>query len=248
MPHLSALQRIGGVVLFFVQALRWSVRAPFPLRESIRMMRILGARCVLPVISVVGPIGAVIALQSMKVLDSFGTHRLLSPVLAVTILRELSPVLCSVMVAAQAGSSIAAELGAMRVKEEIDAMEVMAVHPMRQLVVPRLVAGMLVTPMLHSLASAAGILGGYILAVLVKGMDAGDFTGNVFLFIRPADIWSGLMKTAVFGLIVSAISCAYGFGVTGGAEGVGKAANDAVVHSVVMIIGANYLLTTMLFS
>lgn len=232
---------------FFASAFYWTFRPPFFGREMIRMMRILGVRCFLPVICVVGPAGAVISVQGLNILQQFGTEQPLSSLLAVAMIREISPVLASVMVAAQAGSSVAAELGTMRVKEEIDALEVMSVNPIQRLVVPRFLAGLLVTPMLNALASGVGILGGWFTAVAVKGADPGVFRAYLFALVRGTDLLFSYIKTGVFGLIVMMIACYYGYTVTGGAAGVGKAANDAVVHSILLVLIANYLMTTFLF-
>lgn len=248
---LQTIQRklgtIWGVLTFFLKACYWAMRPPYFWRDTMQMIRVLGVRCFIPVICVVGPAGAVISVQGLNILQQFGTEKPLSSLLAVAMMREISPVLASVMVAAQAGSSIAAELGTMRVKEEIDALEVMAINPIQKLVVPRFIAGLLVTPMLNALATAMGILGGWFTAVVLKGADAGVFRANVFEIVTPLDLIFSYIKTGIYGLLVTVIACYYGYHVKGGAVGVGKAANDTVVHSIILILIANYLLTSFLF-
>ena len=241
------LANVWGCLWFFFRACYWAVRPPFFFRETVRMMKMVGVRCFVPVVCVVGATGAVISMQGLSILQQFGTEKPLSPLLAVAMIRELSPVFASVMVAAQAGSSVSAELGAMRVKEEIDALEVMAVHPMQLLVVPRFIAGLLVTPMLNALASGVGILGGWFTAVVMKGSDSGVFHDNLFMLLDTSDLVISYLKTGVYGLIVTVIACYYGFNVTGGAAGVGKAANDSVVHSIIVILLINFLLTRLFF-
>ncbi len=240
---LAFLYELGDIVGFFGRAVSWAVRPPFQIREWIRVMNRLGWRCLLPVLCVVGPMGAAVVLQGMKLLTLFGTEHMLSSMLSVSILREISPVMASMMVASQAGSSIAAELGAMRVKEEIDALEVMSVNPIQRLVVPRLLAGLLITPLLNAFASFVGLLGGFLVAVPIKGQNIGTFFANLYTLVGPEDITIGLIKTGVFGLLITTISCYYGYHVTGGAEGVGRAANRTVVYSVVVVLMVNSLIS-----
>lgn len=238
---MAFLRNVGLIGLFFLATLKAAFSPPFYPREWARVMNGLGWRCLLPVLCVVGPMGAAISLQGLKILTWFGTESMLSSMLAVGILREISPVMASMMVASQAGSSIAAELGSMRVKEEIDALEVMAVDPLKRLVAPRLLAGLIITPLLNALASVAGIFGGYLMAVAIKGQNVGTFWANLEMMVSPYDLWVGLVKCATFGLVITTLACYYGFHVTGGAAGVGRAANRTVVFSVVMVLILNVL-------
>ena len=238
------IYRVGDIGLFLARALLWAARPPYHFGEWIRVMNSLGWRCLLPVLCVVGPMGAAVSLQGIKLLKMFGTEHMLSSMLSVAILREISPVMASMMVASQAGSSIAAELGAMRVKEEIDALEVMAVNPIQRLVVPRLLAGLIITPLLNAVASFVGLVGGFLVAVPIKGMNIGTFMTNLYSLVGPGDLTIGLVKTSVFGLAITTIACYYGYHVTGGAEGVGKATNRTVVYSVVVVLMLNYLLSS----
>jgi len=241
------IYRLGDIGNFFLTTVMWAIKPPYHIHEWARVMNSLGWRCMLPVVFVVGPMGAAVSLQGLKLLSMFGTESLLSSMLSIAILREISPVMASMMVASQAGSSIAAELGAMRVKEEIDAMEVMAVNPIKMLVVPRLIAGMIVTPLLNALASAVGLLGGYLVAVPIKGMNFGTFMANLYTMVSTEDIVVGLIKTSIFGLIITTIACYYGYYVTGGAEGVGRATNKTVVYSAVIVLLVNYLISSMYY-
>ena len=173
---------------------------------------------------------------------------MLPSLISVAVLRELSPVLASVLVAAQGGSAFAAELGAMRIKEELDATEVMAVDSLRWHVVPRVLALVLACPILNVLGTVAGLAGGFVMAVGIQGEPAGVFMANLWAFTVPFDLVAGVLKTLVFGLLIGLVACWHGFYATGGAAGVGKGVNDTVVHSVLLFFGANYLLTSAMFA
>lgn len=204
-------------------------------------------RCVLPVCAVTFPFGFVIALQGLGIFDLYGAQRLLPSLLSVAVLRELSPVLASVLVAAQGGSAFAAELGAMRIKEELDATEVMGVDVVRWHVVPRVLALAIACPILNVFGMVAGLAGGYALAVGVRSEASGVFLSNLWGLTAPIDLWSGLVKTTIFGTQIGLIACWHGTRCTGGAAGVGRAVNDTVVHSTLAFLITNYLLSSALF-
>ncbi len=238
---------LGRFGVFVAQILWRLFTPPWEVREAARHLWLLVIRCALPVSAVVMPAGMVLALQGLQIFDLFGAQRMLSSLISVATLRELSPVLASVLVAAQGGSSFAAELGAMRIKEEIDATAVMAVDPLRVHVVPRVAAAMVATPLLHLVGSIAGIFGGWLVAVALKGENNGIFWGNLWDLTAPMDLAGGLIKTLVFGMLIGLISTYNGYYATGGAAGVGKAVNDTVVIAVTSFIVVNYFLTSALF-
>ncbi len=204
-------------------------------------------RCAGPVVAVTLPFGMVVSLQGLQIFAMFGSERLLASLVSMAVLRELSPVLASVLVAAQGGSSFAAELGSMRIKEELDATEVMAVDGIAYHVVPRVLAVTIACPLLHLAGSVAGIAGAFITAVYFKGEPAGIFLAQLWSFTQPADLWGSLLKTGIFGVIIGLVSCYLGYYATGGAAGVGRAVNETVVYSVLAFITANYFLTSALF-
>ncbi|MEK6776293.1 MAG: ABC transporter permease [bacterium] len=243
-PFVTVLGRMAG---FFLE----SVAAIFtPKFYSVRMleqMQRMCVHCMVPVLFVLAPMGAVVAMESLKVFSIFGASGMTSSLLSVALFRELAPVLVSVMVASQAGAETAAELGAMRVREQIDAMEVMSVDPLKAMIVPRLLAGFFITPILTLVGTFTGILGGYIIAVMVKGSNSGAYMGNLFVWLNMMDVMGGVIKAAIFGLLIMVISCHQGFYASGGAAGVGQATNNSVVHSVVSILVVNYFLTTAFF-
>lgn len=197
-----------------------------------------------PVLATTFPFGLVITLQGLQIFNLFGAQRMLPSLITTTVIRELSPLLASVLIAAQGGSAYAAELGAMRIKEELDATEIMAVDGLRWHVVPRLLALTIACPMLQIFGAVAGIGGGYVMAVLLKNEPEGTFVSNLWNFTTPMDLTSALIKTIVFGLLIGLISCYKGFYASGGAAGVGQAVNDTVVQAVLSIFAANYLLTS----
>ena len=166
---------------------------------------------------------------------------------SVAVLRELAPVLASTLVAAQSGSACAAELGAMRIREELDATAVMAVSGLKLHVVPRVVGLTLACPLLYVVGSAGGLIGGYLTAVMMKGEPAGTYLNNLFELATPLDLLWGLVKTSIFGLSIGLIACWQGYYVSGGAASVGRAVNATVVQCVVTFVILNYVLTTLLY-
>ena len=187
--------------------------------------------------------GGVLALQTFKGFERFHAEAYVGSVVALSMLRELAPVLTGLMVAGRAGSAMAAELGNMRVTEQIDAIATMGVNPVQYLLSPRLVAAVTMVPLLCVLYTTVGMVGAYLIAVQVLGGDTGIFLQSVRDISVPKDIVMGIVKAGVFGFIVSAVSCRHGFFATGGARGVGLATTRAVVESCVAILIANYLLT-----
>lgn len=242
------LSGVGSIGFFALSVIRHALTPPFYISETIRCIKEHTTRSLLPVISVVAPFGMVIALQGLHVLQLFGTQRVLGSILVVAIFRELSPALAGIMMAAQGGSSVAAELGSMRVQDEIDAQEVMGVNPIRYLVVPRFIGLTIACPLVNTMAATTGIAGGYVVAVWMKGVSHGAFVADLFTYAQVFDLWSGAIKTTVFGAIIGMVSCYKGFNTTGGAEGVGRAANDAVVQSIILFLGVNYFLSYAMYS
>lgn len=244
---LNTLATIGRFGNFAGGIARRMTQRPVFYREIISQVWTTTTRCFLPVIAVTFPFGMVMALQGLEIFRIFGAERMLSSLISIATLRELSPVLASVLVAAQGGSSCAASLGAMRIKEELDATEVMAIDSLKYHVVPRVIAMTIACPLLNIAGSIAGVSGGYFTAVYIKGESGGIFLAELWAFMGPMDIYGGLIKTTLFGLTIGLISCYHGFRASGGAAGVGKAVNDTVVHGVVAFITLNYFLTSALF-
>jgi len=241
---LAVLGRFGT----FAGTVAWrGLRRPWFVSEVLSHMWVTSVRCLLPVVAVTLPFGMVISLQGLEIFRLFGAERLLSSLVSVAVLRELSPMLASVLVAAQGGSSVAAALGAMRIKEELDATEVMAVDSIKYHVVPRVLALTLVCPLLNVAGSVAGLSGAWFTAVVLKGESSGVFLAGLWNLTAPIDVGAGVLKTIIFGAVIGLVAAWHGFHVKGGAEGVGRAVNDTVVHSVLVFIVFNYFITSALF-
>ena len=224
-----------------------AVRPPFELREWVRQMVRLGWDSI-PVVFLTSMFtGMVLALQTFNGFQRVHAENFVGSVVALAMLRELSPVLVGLMVTGRVGSSMAAEIGTMRVTEQIDALKALATDPVQYLFVPRVIAGILMLPFLVILGDALGVGGGYLVAV--KMMDANPvlYEANTFQFLELNDIWSGLIKAAVFGLILTLTGCVRGYYTRGGAEGVGRATTNAVVSASLIILLTDFFLTKLLF-
>jgi phospholipid/cholesterol/gamma-HCH transport system permease protein len=243
----ETLAAVGRFGLFTGRVAVRAVSPPWNPHDFFVQAWTVVVRCVGPVVGVTFPFGMVIGLQGLAIFEMFGAQRLLPSLIAVAVLRELSPVLASVLVAAQAGSAYAAELGSMRIKEELDATEIMAVDSLRWHVVPRVLALMLACPILNTLGDVAGLAGGFTMSVLVQGEPAGVFLANLWTFVSVVDLGYGLLKTTVFGAIIGLVACYHGYFTTGGAAGVGRAVNDTVVRATLGFFAVNYILTSAMF-
>jgi len=244
---VELLARIGRFGVYMGRVAYRVATPPWNHGEFFRHTWLVTLRCVVPVVAVTFPFGMVIALQGLEIFDLFGAQRMLPALISVAVLRELSPVLASVLVAAQGGSAFAAELGAMRIKEELDATEVMAVDALRWHVVPRVLALVLACPLLDLVGAVAGLAGGFTMAVGLRGEPAGVFIAHLWKFTTPFDVVGGVLKTLVFGVIIGLVACWHGFYASGGAAGVGKGVNDTVVRATLAFFVANYLLTSAMY-
>jgi phospholipid/cholesterol/gamma-HCH transport system permease protein len=190
--------------------------------------------------------GGVFTLQIIYGFRMFSAESMVGPTVAMAMTRELGPVLTALMVTGRVGSSMAAELAAMKVTEQIDALTVMAADPVKYLISPRIIAGIVMLPLLTAISDAVGIIGGYFVA-MAKGLDPGQFAGRIQDIVVMDDVLDGLAKAAVFGFILTSIGCYAGFFCKGGAEGVGKATTGAVVASYVTILVGDFILTAIMF-
>jgi len=237
----------GGMALMLFQAILWLFVPPLKLRNTFRQMEFVGVKSLFVVILTGAFTGAVLALQSYNALKRFGAESLVGPTVALSMARELGPVLTGLMVTGRAGSAMATELGTMRVTEQIDALYTMAVNPVKYLVSPRILSGVLMMPVLAIITDFVGVLGGYFVAVKMLGVNSGVYIGRTVDFVKPQDIFDGLIKASVFGLILSLVACYHGFNTAGGAAGVGEAATKSVVLGSVLILVADYFLTSVMF-
>jgi phospholipid/cholesterol/gamma-HCH transport system permease protein len=244
---LWALEEIGRIFTFLLSALGWMVRPPLRLRLIFKQMEFVGVRSIFVVLLTGTFTGMVLALQSFHGFRMFSAESMVGATVALSMTRELGPVLTSIMVTARAGSAMAAELGTMRVTEQIDALYVMAANPVKHLVVPRIVATVIMLPFLTIVSDFMGIAGGYFVGVELLHINAGSFMKNISKMVDLNDIYNGLVKAACFGLILSVVGCYKGFNTTGGAEGVGRATTESVVLSSITILISDYFLTALMF-
>jgi phospholipid/cholesterol/gamma-HCH transport system permease protein len=219
---------------------------PLKLHRVIRQVHFIGARSLL-VIALTGTFtGMVLALQGYYTLTRFGSEAYLGPAVAISLITELGPVLAALMVTGRAGSALAAEIGIMRITEQIDALEVMALHPIRYLVVPNIVAAVIALPLLAAMFSVIGIYGGYLVGVELLGVNSGTYFGNMQDFVGLVDVLNGLYKSLSFGLLIALLCCFKGYHTGYGAEGVSKATTEAVVLSSVTVLVVDYFLNSVL--
>ena len=203
----------------------------------------------LPVVGVTAIFtGAVLALQSYTGFSRFSAESAIASVVVLSITRELGPVLAGLMVAGRVGASIAAEIGTMRITEQIDALITLSTNPIKYLVAPRVIAAVLMMPCLVLVADIIGVMGGYFISIYTLGFSQDIYLQNTYQYLEVKDVTSGLIKSAVFGFIIAIIGCYSGYYSNKGAQGVGNATTNAVVISSIMILLTNYLLTKVFFS
>jgi len=245
---IAFLAQTGRLVIFTFSALVNCVRPPiYWYLIGQQMMRI--GYYSLPVVGLTAFFtGGALALQIYIGGNRFGAEAVVPNIVVLGITRELGPVIAGLMVAGRVAAAIAAEIGTMRVTEQIDALTTLSTTPMRYLVVPRLVAAVITMPILVLIADAIGVFGGYVIATQSLGFNGTIYIKNTMDFMTTADVRSGVIKVAVFGFIIALMGCYNGFHSKGGAQGVGAATTNAVVTSSILILAANYFLTSILFS
>jgi phospholipid/cholesterol/gamma-HCH transport system permease protein len=241
------LQEMGGMAVLLGQSLLFLPRRPYRWRYFFRQLEFIGVNSLFIVILTGLFTGMVLALQAYYGLRKFGGESMLGAGVALSMTRELGPVLTALMVAARAGSAMAAELGTMKVTEQVDALLAMAVHPVHYLALPRLLAGVIMVPLLTVISVFIGIVGGYFVGVILLGVNPGTYMQKMLEVVTADDLYNGLYKAIVFGLLLAVISCYEGLQASGGAEGVGTVTTRAVVLSAIAILIFDYIMTAMLF-
>ncbi len=244
---LDRVEGVGQMALLAIDAMVWALRPPFRWRIFLQSFEFIGVGSLFIVLLTGGFTGMVMAVQSAYAFRLFGAESLVGTTVALALTRELSPVLTGLMVTGRVGSSIATEIGTMNVTEQIDALRTMAVDPVQYLVTPRIIAATLTVPVLTMLGNVVGVAGAWLVAVKGLGLDEGVFFDRIDNVVVPWDVWSGIIKAAVFGFAMATISCYKGFHASGGARGVGVATTQAVVFSSVSILILDYFLTVMMF-
>ncbi|MGH6899191.1 MAG: MlaE family ABC transporter permease [Geminicoccales bacterium] len=245
---LSFLAAIGDLTLFAGRAIVHGVSGPFYPRAILRQMIDIGYYS-LPVVGLTAIFtGMVLALQSHTGFSRFEAESAVATIVVLSMTRELGPVLAGLMVAGRVGASMAAEIGTMRVTEQIDALTTLSTDPFKYLVWPRLIGGLLMLPLLVIVADVIGVFGGYVVGIYKLGFGPYEYINNTFEFLETQDVVSGLVKAAVFGFLVALMGCYQGYNSKGGAQGVGAATTKAVVSASILILTANYVVTELFFS
>jgi len=245
---LGFIEVAGRLTLFAFTGVSHCVRPPIFLRLTLRQMVEIGFYS-LPVVGLTAIFtGMVLALQSYTGFARFSAESAIPNVVVVSITRELGPVLAGLMVAGRVGAAMAAEIGTMRVTEQIDALDTLATNPFKYLVAPRLIAGVTMLPLLVLVADAIGVFGGYVVSVFKLGFNPGNYIKNTMDFMEPIDVISGLVKASVFGFLITLMGCYHGYNSKGGAQGVGTATTNAVVSASILILCFNYFITELFFA
>ncbi|MBE04110.1 MAG: ABC transporter permease [Gammaproteobacteria bacterium] len=244
----NLLETIGRISIFSIVSTSHCLRPRFYPQLIIKQMIEVGYYS-LPVVGLTGIFaGMVLALQSYTGFSRFAAESAIPAVVVLSITRELGPVLAGLMVAGRVGAAMAAEIGTMRVTEQIDALTTLSTNPFKYLIAPRLIAGALTLPLLVLIADIIGVLGGYLVCVYKLGFNSDAYITNTFDFLQPMDVISGLVKAAVFGFLIALMGCYHGFHSRGGAQGVGSATTNAVVSGAILVLIFNYIITEAFFS
>jgi phospholipid/cholesterol/gamma-HCH transport system permease protein len=245
---LNFLASVGDLTLFAGRAVLHGASGPYYPRMILRQMVDIGYYS-LPVVGLTAIFtGMVLALQSHTGFSRFEAQSAVATIVVLSMTRELGPVLAGLMVAGRVGASMAAELGTMRVTEQLDALTTLSTDPFKYLVWPRLLAGLLMLPLLVLVADVIGVFGGYIVGIYKLGFSPYEYLNRTFEFLETQDVVSGLVKAAVFGFLIALMGCYQGYNSAGGAQGVGAATTKAVVSASILILTANYVVTEIFFS
>ncbi len=254
---LSLLERTGAIVIefilemgrmgiFFLSFLTWTFRPPLRLERIIQQVHFIGVKSLFVIILTASFSGMVLGLQGYYTLRKFGSEGLLGSAVALSLIRELGPVLSALMVTGRAGSAMTAEIGIMKITEQVDALEVMAINPIKYLIVPKILAGLIAIPLLASMFDVIGIYGGYLVGVQLLGVSAGSYFSEMETSVVFRDVSSGIIKSLCFGVLLTWVCCYKGYNTGHGAEGVSKATTEAVVLASVLILVLDYFLTSIL--
>ena len=236
---------LGKVLLFLIKSFIWSIKPPFYFKQALKQILDIGFYS-LPVVGLTTFFsGMVLALQTYSGFENFNSEDTIAKIVLTSILRELGPVLAGLMVAGRVGAKMAAEIATMRVSNQIDALETLATRPIQYLIVPRLVAAIICVPFLVLVGNIIGVFGGFVVATFKLDFSPAIYIVSTFEHLSFIDVLQGLVKALVFGIIITILSCYFGFNASGGAEGVGRATTIAVVSSSVLILTSTYFITSL---
>jgi phospholipid/cholesterol/gamma-HCH transport system permease protein len=241
---LNIVGEAGAMTIFVLEGLGLALVPPFRPLRLLQEIYQIGVKSTLIVMLTGAFTGMVMALQGYYTLKMYGSEGALGSVVALSLIREMGPVLTGIMVSARAGSAVTAEIGIMRITEQLDALDTMAVNPLQYVVMPKLLAGVIAVPLLTAIFDVVGILGGYLVGVVLLGVSSGSYFSGMIQSVVPLDVYGGIVKSLVFGLTIILVACYKGYHTSHGAEGVSKATNQTVVLSAVLILAWDYVLTS----
>ncbi len=248
---IQYISRLGVMGIFLVKAFFFTVIPPIKVQRIIKQIHFIGLQSTTVILLTGAFSGMVLGFQGYYSLSRFGSDAFLGPMVGLALIKELGPVISALMVTGRAGSAVTAEIGIMRISEQIDALELMGLNPFRYLVVPNFVAAIISMPLLTAIFDVVGIFGGYLIGVKLLGVGAGVYFGEMAHYVEMADILEGIYKSLSFGILIAWVSTFKGYytGIfTGfGAEGVSKATTEAVVLCSVLILVWDYFMTSLLF-
>ena len=244
---LFGLRRLGRMGFFLLKTIYTLFTTPLKFSRLLKQIWFIGFQSTLVILLTGVFTGMVMGLQGFYTLTRFGSEAFLGPMVSLALIRELGPVISALMVTGRAGSAVTAEIGIMRITEQIDALELMGLNPYRYLIVPNLLAAVITLPLLTAIFNSIGIFGGYLIGVKLLGVGAGTYFGEMVNYVEMKDITGGIYKSLSFGAIIAWICCYKGFYTGFGAEGVSKATTQTVVLSSVLILVWDYFMTSLLF-
>lgn len=243
---LRAVDTMGRMAIFLVTAGASAFLPPYRAGRIVKQVHFIGVKSLFVIVLTAAFTGMVLSLQGFYTLRKFGSEGLLGAAVALSLLRELGPVLAALMVTGRAGSALTAEIGIMRIGDQIDSLESMGIDPVQFLISPRLIGALLAVPLLTAIFDVVGIAGGYLVGVKLLGVNAGDFFGQMEASVELRDVSNGLVKSVAFGLVIAWVCTFKGYFTGRGAEGVSHATTSAVVLSSVLILVGDYVLTSVL--
>ncbi len=241
---LTVIQETGRATLFLIEALTQAFLPPYRPRRLLQEVYFIGCKSLLIIFLTAAFTGMVLALQGYYTLRKYGSESALGSAVALSLIRELGPVLTALMVSGRAGSAVTAEIGIMRITEQLDAMDTMAVNPLQYVVTPKLLAGLISVPLLTAIFNVVGILGGFATGVMLLGVSSGSYFSGMIQSVVSLDINGGIVKSLVFGLTIMLVACYNGYFTERGAEGVSSATTRTVVVSAVLVLAWDYVLTS----
>jgi phospholipid/cholesterol/gamma-HCH transport system permease protein len=244
---VAGVRQSGRLFALFLDTFRMTFKRPFQLREFIQQSWFIASVTILPTMLVSIPFGAVIALQLGTLARQIGAQSFTGAASVLAIIREASPIVCALLISGAGGSAICADLGSRKIRDEIDAMEVLGISPVQRLVVPRVLACMLISVALNGLVCVVGVAGGYFFNVILQGGTPGAYLASFSALAQLPDLYTGEIKALIFGLIAGVVAAYKGLNVGGGPKGVGDAVNQSVVITFMLLFAVNFVITAVYF-